>query len=38
MHFYGFLNRKLKKSSVKIKGKDVIRELLVTMDEEMDLK
>ena len=38
MHFYGFLNRKLRKSSIKVKGRRIIRALHVTMDEKLNLK
>jgi len=37
MHFYGFLNRKLKEVKHEIREKGIIRVLPVTMDE-LDLK
>jgi len=33
MRFYGFLNRKLRNSSIKIKGRRIIRTLPVTINE-----
>jgi hypothetical protein len=38
MHFYGFLNRKLKMSSIKIKEGRIIRTLHVMMDEKTELE
>jgi len=38
MCFYGFLNRKLKKSNVKLKGRRIIRTLPVMVGEKLDLK
>jgi len=36
MQFYGFLNKKPNKSSIKIKGKRVVRTLPVKMDEKLN--
>jgi len=38
MHFYGFLKQEAKEIKHKDRGKDIIKTLPVTMDEELDLK